>query len=100
MTTRCVIVDDGNQFRAAGGQLLHGGGMAVVGMAPNSAEALAGIDTTRPDVALVDVRFGSPLGRGALFGVALPLARRIRAVRDCGVAGLPIMKLGFTGRAA
>ncbi len=39
MTTRCVIVDDSHQFRSAAGHLLQRGGMAVVGMASNTAEA-------------------------------------------------------------
>ncbi len=62
MTTRCVIVDDNYQFRTVAGRLLHGGEMAVVGMASNSAEALATINETQPDVALVDVRLGGESG--------------------------------------
>lgn len=69
MSTRCVIVDDSYQFRVAAGQLLDSGGLSVVGMASNSAEALATIEETRPDVALVDVRLGGESG--------LDLAERI-----------------------
>jgi DNA-binding NarL/FixJ family response regulator len=62
MTTRCVIVDDSHHFRSAAGHMLQRGGMAVVGMASNTAEALATIHETRPDVALVDVRLGGECG--------------------------------------
>ncbi len=58
----CVIVDDSHQFRSAASHILQRGGITVVGTAANTAEALAAIDESRPDVALIDVRLGHESG--------------------------------------
>jgi CheY-like chemotaxis protein len=58
----CVIVDDSHQFRSAASHILQRGGITVVGTAANTAEALAAIDESQPDVALIDVRLGRESG--------------------------------------
>jgi O-methyltransferase involved in polyketide biosynthesis len=37
----------------------------------------------------------APRGRGLLYGLAFPLANRIRPIRELGITGLPIMALRF-----
>ena len=36
-----------------------------------------------------------PRGRGLLYGFVFPLVNRIRAVRELGISGLPVMALRF-----
>ena len=62
MTLRCLIVDDSPQFLAAARDLLESQGIAVVGAASNSAEALPRAAELRPDVTLVDIDLGSESG--------------------------------------
>ena len=51
-----------------------------------------------PNVAeLRDLR--APRGRGPLYGVVFPLLNRLRAVRELGVTGLPIMAVRFAAPA-
>lgn len=45
--------------------------------------------------ALHDLRV--PRGRGVLYGALFPLLTRIRAIRDTGLTGLPIVGLRFGG---
>ncbi|WP_245651847.1 response regulator [Streptosporangium amethystogenes] len=68
---RCLIIDDSDHFRRAARALLEREGIAVVGMASASDEALRQIGDSRPDVALVDVDLGEENG----FDVAQRLAR-------------------------
>jgi DNA-binding NarL/FixJ family response regulator len=68
---RCLIVDDSRHFLDAAGLLLDREGIAVVGVATTSAEALRLEEELRPDVVLVDVRLGSESG--------FDLARRLSA---------------------
>jgi DNA-binding NarL/FixJ family response regulator len=66
---RCLIVDDNQPFLDAARLLLEREGVAVVGVATTSAEALRLEEQLRPDVVLVDIRLGDESG--------LDLARRL-----------------------
>jgi DNA-binding NarL/FixJ family response regulator len=66
---RCLIVDDSPRFLDAARGLLERQGITVVGVASNSAEALAQAEELRPDVTLLDIDLGGESG--------LELARRL-----------------------
>jgi CheY-like chemotaxis protein len=68
---RCLIIDDSPRFLDAARALLEGQGIAVVGVASNSAEALQRTEELRPDVTLLDIDLGGESG--------LELARRLHA---------------------
>jgi DNA-binding NarL/FixJ family response regulator len=68
---RCLIVDDIAGFRKAARKMLERGGIAVVGTASNSEEALRHYVDLRPDVTLVDVDLGVESG----FELAHKLSR-------------------------
>ena len=68
---RCLIVDDSHQFLGAARLLLEREGVAVVGIATTSADALRLEGELRPDVVLVDIRLGDESG--------FELARRLSA---------------------
>jgi DNA-binding NarL/FixJ family response regulator len=68
---RSLIVDDYQPFLAAARLLLEREGVAVVGVAATSAEALRLEEELRPDVVLVDIRLGDESG--------FNLARRLRS---------------------
>jgi CheY-like chemotaxis protein len=72
---RCVIVDDSPDFIEAARRLLEHDGIAVVGVASTSAEALRCVEELRPDVTLVDVN----LGRESGFELAEQLHRSGRS---------------------
>jgi DNA-binding NarL/FixJ family response regulator len=59
---RCLIVDDNHHFLGAARLLLERQGVAVVGVATTSAEALLLEEELRPDVVLVDIRLGDESG--------------------------------------
>jgi DNA-binding NarL/FixJ family response regulator len=59
---RCLIVDDNQRFLDAARLLLEREGVAVVGVATTSAEALRLEEELRPDVVLVDIRLGDESG--------------------------------------
>jgi DNA-binding NarL/FixJ family response regulator len=59
---RCLIVDDNQAFLDAARLLLEREGVAVVGVASTSAEALQLEEELQPDVVLVDVRLGDESG--------------------------------------
>ncbi|MFI5506909.1 response regulator [Mycobacterium sp. NPDC051804] len=59
---RCLIVDDSRSFRCAALGMLERGGIAVVGLASNSADGLRCYVDLRPDVTLVDVDLGEESG--------------------------------------
>ena len=59
---RCLIVDDSQSFRCAAISMLERGGIAVVGLAANSADGLRYYRDLRPDVTLVDVDLGEESG--------------------------------------
>jgi DNA-binding NarL/FixJ family response regulator len=71
VTIRCLIVDDNQPFLDAARLLLEREGVAVVGVATTSNEALRLEEERRPDVVLVDVRLGEENG--------FDLARRLSA---------------------
>ncbi|WP_238007091.1 response regulator [Dactylosporangium sp. AC04546] len=71
MGMRCLIVDDSTAFLTAAERALASQGMAIVGVAHDSAQAMADIDALRPDVVLVDVYLGAESG--------FDLAERIEA---------------------
>ena len=62
MTLRCLIVDDSHWFLCAARHLLESQGIAVVGAASNSAEALRRAAELHPDVTLVDIDLGGESG--------------------------------------
>jgi DNA-binding NarL/FixJ family response regulator len=74
---RCLIVDDNRDFLAAAERLLEQQGVAVVGFASTSADAIRKSEALRPDVVLVDVLLGAESG--------LPLARRLATDPALGV---------------
>lgn len=59
---RCLIVDDSANFRDAARSMLERAGIEVVGIASNSADALAHFRDLLPDVTLVDVDLGAESG--------------------------------------
>jgi DNA-binding NarL/FixJ family response regulator len=81
MTLRCVIVDDNPTVLHAAADLLEAEGIAVVGVAANSEEALSLIEGLEPDVMLVDIDLGAESG--------FELARRLS--QTVGGARLPVI---------
>jgi two-component system, NarL family, nitrate/nitrite response regulator NarL len=73
MQTRGLIVDDNEQFLDAARVLLEREGMAIVGVATTSADALRLEKELRPDVVLVDIRLGDERG----FDLAERLKRTV-----------------------
>lgn len=71
MQIRSLIVDDNRPFLDAARMLLEREGVAVVGVATTSAEALRLDEQLRPDVVLVDIRLGDESG--------FDLARRLNS---------------------
>jgi DNA-binding NarL/FixJ family response regulator len=59
---RCLIVDDNRRFLDAARGLLEREGVAVVGVASTSAEALNQVQELQPDVTLVDIDLGGESG--------------------------------------
>jgi len=59
---RCLIVDDDACFLEAASRLLEHQGIAVVGVASTSAEALRRAEELRPEVILVDINLGAESG--------------------------------------
>ncbi|GAA0727253.1 response regulator [Dactylosporangium roseum] len=72
MVLRCLIVDDSTAFLAAAERALTSQGINIVGVAHDSAQAIADIDALQPDVVLVDVYLGAESG--------FALAERIEAI--------------------
>jgi two-component system, NarL family, nitrate/nitrite response regulator NarL len=70
---RCLIVDDYLPFLDAARVLLEREGIAVVGTATTSAEALRLEQELRPDVVLVDIRLGTESG----FDLAQRLSAKV-----------------------
>jgi CheY-like chemotaxis protein len=71
MAVRCLIVDDNERFLQVACDLLKRDGIAVVGVATASAEALRQAERLCPDVALVDIVLGDEYG----FDLANALAQ-------------------------
>jgi CheY-like chemotaxis protein len=76
MTLRALIVDDNVEFLATARRLLEREGMAVVGVASSSAEALQRTEELNPDVILVDVDLGQESGFDLAERLDAPTARR------------------------
>jgi CheY-like chemotaxis protein len=76
---RCLIVDDNQPFLDAARLLLEREGVAVVGIATTSAEALRLDEELRPDVVLVDIRLGDENG----FDLARRLSGRVILISTC-----------------
>jgi two-component system nitrate/nitrite response regulator NarL len=70
MTLRCLLVDDSAPFLEVASKLLEREGLAVVGVASTSAEALACVRELEPDVAILDIDLNGESG----FDVAWQLA--------------------------
>jgi CheY-like chemotaxis protein len=70
VTARCLLVDDSTLFLDAATKLLQGQGLAVVGTASTSAEALERVRELEPDVTIADVHLGDESG----FDLAWQLA--------------------------
>jgi CheY-like chemotaxis protein len=70
MSIRCLLVDDSTHFLDAASKLLEVQGLAVVGVASTSAEALARVRELEPDVTIVDVDLNGESG----FDLAWQLA--------------------------
>lgn len=62
MQLRLLVVDDNVQFLEQAHMILKREGVAVVGIATSTAEALERVDELRPDVALIDIRLGNENG--------------------------------------
>jgi two-component system, NarL family, nitrate/nitrite response regulator NarL len=58
----CLIVDDNVSFLEGAADLLERGGLDVVGVASDSAEAIRLVVELRPDVTLVDIDLGDEDG--------------------------------------
>jgi CheY-like chemotaxis protein len=67
---RCLLVDDSTQFLEAASNLLESQGLAVVGVASTSVEALARVQDLEPDVTIVDINLNGESG----FDLAWQLA--------------------------
>ena len=62
MPLRALLIDDNDHFLAAARELLEREGVAVVGAASTTDEALRLAHELRPDVALVDIDLGEESG--------------------------------------
>jgi DNA-binding NarL/FixJ family response regulator len=71
MRWRCLIVDDSPVYLSEARNLLQRQGMSVVGVASNSADAIAIATSDRPDIALVDVDLGAESGLDVARALAI-----------------------------
>jgi DNA-binding NarL/FixJ family response regulator len=62
MALRCLLVDDSESFLQVATVLLQREGLAVIGVASNTAEALGQARALHPDVILIDVGLGRESG--------------------------------------
>jgi CheY-like chemotaxis protein len=62
MPLSCLIVDDNVSLLKAAGALLEREGIAVVGVASTTSEALQLVEAHRPDVTLIDIDLGQESG--------------------------------------
>lgn len=77
MALRCLIVDDHSGFLEAAQALLEREGIAVVGVASTSAEAVQRAGELEPDLVLLDISLGKESG----FDLARHLAGDARRPR-------------------
>jgi DNA-binding NarL/FixJ family response regulator len=80
MSMRCLIVDDSPEFLVAAERMLTRQGIAVVGVARDSAQAMAGVAALQPDVVLMDVSLGTESGFALARLIAEAARDRQRAV--------------------
>lgn len=78
MTLRSVIVDDNPAVLRAARDLLEGQGVAVVGLASTSEEALSLVEEHQPDVILIDIDLGPESG----FELARRLSHSVDIARS------------------
>jgi DNA-binding NarL/FixJ family response regulator len=83
VTLRCLLVDDNDEFLDGASALLQRGGVAVVGVASDTAGGLRQARALRPDVILVDIGLGKESG----FDLARLLAD------DCQVGGAEVIMM-------
>src|SRR5438445_12553256 len=70
MALRCRLVDDSTHFLDAASKLLERQGLAVVGTAATSAEALALVRELEPDVTMVDIDLNGESGFDLVWRLA------------------------------
>jgi CheY-like chemotaxis protein len=70
MRINCFLVDDSTRFLEAASKLLEAQGLAVVGVATTSAEALARVRELEPDVTIVDVHLNGESGFDLVWQLA------------------------------
>ncbi len=70
MGINCFLVDDSTPFLEAASKLLEAQGLAVVGVATTSAEALARVRELEPDVTIVDVDLNGESGFDLVWQLA------------------------------
>jgi DNA-binding NarL/FixJ family response regulator len=77
---KLLIVDDSRRFLESASTYLARGGIKVVGVATNSAEALELNEELRPDVTLVDIDLGEENGFDLVEQLAAEDAGRSKAI--------------------
>ena len=100
MHVRCLIVDDNQRFLDAARLLLEREGVAVVGVATTSAEALRLEEELRPDVVLADIRLGRESGfdlARRLSGTVILISTHAESEYADEIAGSPAA--GFISKA-
>jgi DNA-binding NarL/FixJ family response regulator len=80
MSLRVLIVDDSIHFLEAARELLEREGMAVVGTASTTAEALSLAKHLQPDVTLVDIDLGEESGLDLARQLTGPTVRELSPV--------------------
>lgn len=95
-----VIVDDHAGFRAQARQLLEASGYEVVGSFADGQSALALLETTRPDVLLLDVQLPDMDGFGLLDhldgGLRVPIVVLV-STREAADYGGRVRRSGAAG---
>jgi DNA-binding NarL/FixJ family response regulator len=97
---RCLVVDDNQYFLDAARVLLEREGMAILGVATTSAEALRLADDVHPDVVLVDICLGAESGlalAGRLDGTVILISTHDQSDYADEIAASPAV--GFIPKA-
>ena len=84
MRLRCVIVDDNPDVLQAASDVLEGEGIAVVGMATRSDEAVSLMQAHQPDLMLVDIVMPDGVNGLALARMARLRRRDLKVKRSTG----------------
>ncbi len=90
VAVRCLLIDDSEDFLASAQRLLEAQGIAVVGCATSSAEALRLVADVELDIALVDVELGEEDG----IALAEQLVDRAPAMRVVLISSHDVGELG------